>query len=539
MRISQTTYATLPAHLKALFYQLPNYGREEVQGAFPQTETHAKTQAGYADDDASSWRIPVDSGRTYGSDSGSAARFFYTAKADSDDRLGSKHPCLPPGQLVLTERGFAPIETVEVGSLVYADDGTFRSVVATFESPCNGAVYTIGVEATNLRTRATGNHPFLVWRPKITYGRPRDTLAVGTACWLPAEQIKIGDYLLTPVAVLTDAPLETNVDWWFAAGLWMAEGTVLTNGHGSYRFPQYTLSATEAHLVDRLRKVFKNVGVYPRGKAIKVVGFQSGVVDRFIELCGRGAKSKFISPTVLSAGDDQRRAFLEGYIAGDGCVVRGRYRAKTASRALASTLPLLAESLGLRCSFYEYDESGRVAQIKGRAIKQGVYYSILFDFERLGTRYSRPKGKANSTRFVERDGRTYSLRRVKSVEANDYRGPVWNLTVEGRHTFQTAVGMSHNTVKPVDLDQYLVRLVTPKGGLVLDCFAGTGTTGEACIREGMRCILIEREAEYCEDIRRRMRLAMCGPAERAREAIKAKHKDKPADHGPLFGVPAS
>jgi site-specific DNA-methyltransferase (adenine-specific) len=97
------------------------------------------------------------------------------------------------------------------------------------------------------------------------------------------------------------------------------------------------------------------------------------------------------------------------------------------------------------------------------------------------------------------------------------------------------LGSKHPTVKPLDLMQWLVRLITPKGGLCLDPFAGTGTTGEAAWREGMRAVLIEREQEYQEDIRRRMKLAMGGPEERARESIKAKLKDKPADHGPLFG----
>jgi DNA modification methylase len=64
------------------------------------------------------------------------------------------------------------------------------------------------------------------------------------------------------------------------------------------------------------------------------------------------------------------------------------------------------------------------------------------------------------------------------------------------------LGSKHPTVKPLDLMQWLVRLVTPKGGTVLDPFAGTGTTGEAAWREGCRAILIEREAEYQADIAR-------------------------------------
>jgi len=57
-------------------------------------------------------------------------------------------------------------------------------------------------------------------------------------------------------------------------------------------------------------------------------------------------------------------------------------------------------------------------------------------------------------------------------------------------------GVAHPTVKPLDLMRYLVRLVTPPGGVVLEPFAGSGTTLEACIVEGFRCIGIEREDDY-------------------------------------------
>lgn len=65
-------------------------------------------------------------------------------------------------------------------------------------------------------------------------------------------------------------------------------------------------------------------------------------------------------------------------------------------------------------------------------------------------------------------------------------------------------GSKHPTVKPVSLMRYLVRLITPPGGTVLDPFAGSGTTGEAAMREGFSAVLIEREAEYVEDIERRL-----------------------------------
>lgn len=63
---------------------------------------------------------------------------------------------------------------------------------------------------------------------------------------------------------------------------------------------------------------------------------------------------------------------------------------------------------------------------------------------------------------------------------------------------------THPTVKPTDLMRYLVRLVTPPGGVVLDPFMGSGSTGKACALEGFQFIGIEREAEYVEIARCRI-----------------------------------
>jgi DNA modification methylase len=54
----------------------------------------------------------------------------------------------------------------------------------------------------------------------------------------------------------------------------------------------------------------------------------------------------------------------------------------------------------------------------------------------------------------------------------------------------------HPTVKSTKLMSYLIRLVTPPGGTVLDPFMGSGSTGVAAKEEGMSFVGIEREADY-------------------------------------------
>jgi DNA modification methylase len=66
----------------------------------------------------------------------------------------------------------------------------------------------------------------------------------------------------------------------------------------------------------------------------------------------------------------------------------------------------------------------------------------------------------------------------------------------------------HPTVKPTDLMRYLCRLVTPPGGVVLDPFMGSGSTGKAAILEGFQFVGIEREAEYCEIAKARIESAI-------------------------------
>lgn len=57
---------------------------------------------------------------------------------------------------------------------------------------------------------------------------------------------------------------------------------------------------------------------------------------------------------------------------------------------------------------------------------------------------------------------------------------------------------THRTVKPISLMRWLVRLITPPGGLILDPFTGSGTTGIAAVMEGRSFLGIEREAVYVD-----------------------------------------
>ena len=109
------------------------------------------------------------------------------------------------------------------------------------------------------------------------------------------------------------------------------------------------------------------------------------------------------------------------------------------------------------------------------------------------------------------------------------------------------VGSAHATVKPVDLMRWLCRMVTPprvaqadgtyRPGLILDPFAGSGTTGIAAMAEGFDCTMIELEADHVADIERKLAF-LRGEGRMSFVEHDRKRDDAPAHAGPLFGAAA-
>lgn len=107
-------------------------------------------------------------------------------------------------------------------------------------------------------------------------------------------------------------------------------------------------------------------------------------------------------------------------------------------------------------------------------------------------------------------GRLFSLDEVEAtpasaVESNDLSAARFFFCPKADEGDRA--GSGHPTVKPVMLMRWLLRMVTPPGGLSLDPFAGSGTTLQAAFDEGFRAVGIEREPSYVVDIRRRLKRA--------------------------------
>lgn len=145
----------------------------------------------------------------------------------------------------------------------------------------------------------------------------------------------------------------------------------------------------------------------------------------------------------------------------------------------------------------------------GETHSKGRWPSNVVVDECAAAEIDRQSGVTRSTASAGRNGNdkaaaTFGLKRSRDdVRGHDDEGGASRFFPTFRYQAKaatderpTANGIAHPTVKPLDLMRWLIRLVTPPGGIVLEPFAGSGTTAEACIHEHMRCIAIEREADY-------------------------------------------
>ncbi|MBD8592320.1 site-specific DNA-methyltransferase [Pseudomonas sp. CFBP 8758] len=88
----------------------------------------------------------------------------------------------------------------------------------------------------------------------------------------------------------------------------------------------------------------------------------------------------------------------------------------------------------------------------------------------------------------------------------------------------TTTGNNHPTVKPTDLMAYLLRLVTPVGGIALDPFMGSGSTGKAAMREGFNFIGCEQDPAYMAIARARIEHELAAQELRQQERTKAEQQ---------------
>jgi len=111
----------------------------------------------------------------------------------------------------------------------------------------------------------------------------------------------------------------------------------------------------------------------------------------------------------------------------------------------------------------------------------------------------------NKTNPSPMNGQHIWLSSIECCVYGKFKNATFNESCKGSVlNFPSGRGKIHPTQKPLKLFEYIVSVSSNKGDVVLDPFAGSGTTGVACKKLGRNYILIEKEKEYCEIAEKRI-----------------------------------
>lgn len=155
------------------------------------------------------------------------------------------------------------------------------------------------------------------------------------------------------------------------------------------------------------------------------------------------------------------------------------------------------------------EAQGQLARARTDAVPHGnQVYGALKNV----TSQPEPRGDGGSAARFFYCAKATRADRNDGLESGPVPAVTAGATMRDRETANWSArnGNHHPTVKPTDLMRYLCRLVTPAGGLVLDPFAGSGSTGRAAIAEGYQFVGIELDPEYAAIAEARCRAVQPG-----------------------------
>ena len=224
--------------------------------------------------------------------------------------------------------------------------------------------------------------------------------------------------------------LEFTRDFAWLLGFYCAEGFVTAHpGRPNSYHLGFACGHHEQQLVDRTAQLLANVlgarsAITGRRTTITVDCSSTSVARLFEALCGSGARNKRVPAQLTQSPEPVIRAFLEGYLAGDGYVAETHVVGNTVSRDLALGIYELGLHLDLLPTFFVHQPSPAKV-IEGRVVSQSTTYIVKFKRDRFET-----LERIRSERTSRRDAGDNFLVPVRCIERIPYSGTVYNLEVD-------------------------------------------------------------------------------------------------------------
>lgn len=360
-------------------------------------------------------------------------------------------PCFTANTLVLTDSGYKEISNVQVGDYVLTHNNTYEKVI---HSECTGEKNIFSINAMCFdKIQCTANHRFYVkTRHRCNThknGKPIAYRCFDTPIWKQCKDLTKDDYLGYAINQNSIIPtwdgvdfewtdnrhdrhsnkighLMNNEDFWWVIGRYIADGWCRNQGGIIICCGKQKKGQIESHLekceinycVSETRTTF-NYHIPLKEMQI------------FVKQFGYKADGKFIPAFVFDMPINLLKAFLNGYMSGDGYCTKNLYKATSVSKKLIYGLGQIIAKVYHRPFSIYYTKRKPTCMIEGREVNQKDTYSIAYKLT------SDIQDKA----FYENG---YIWFPINSIIDTHMTQKVFDITVENCHSFTANGAIVHN-----------------------------------------------------------------------------------------------
>lgn len=396
------------------------------------------------------------------------------------DEKDEKHICFATGTLVLSKRGYVPIESLEVGiDEVLTHTGSWKKVIAKAQT---------GVSVPVVKTNAVGV-PNLISTPdhkllcKQSYGkRQKENLNRCNEEWKPAIECNTKTYLKSILPPIQESNIPEK-EWWII-GRWLADGHIDSRGH------QYFISVGSDKW-NKFTSIADNyIGAVSDHGNCKQVGLVnlSKETRSFLSRCTGKAHEKVVPFEGISLSKKLSEVFLDGYLSGDGCTLKsGKIMASSVSRSLLLSMAIVAQRVFERVPAIYEGRNERQCVIEGREVNARQEWNMT-----ISPHHS----------FCSIDGAETWKKVRKSSDAGF--SDVWSIEVDEDHTYTAEGCIVKNCPLQLDVIERGIDLWTNPGDIVLDPFAGIGSVPYQALLMDRRAIGIELKDTYFNQMKSNM-----------------------------------